>query len=64
MQGVFIVLDAMHASSVKPDIETFEFIANAAVRQVSFVTGAVGMDTLPEPLPEACFAGMSIPEKA
>mmetsp|Transcript_45627 Transcript_45627/g.111061 ORF Transcript_45627/g.111061 Transcript_45627/m.111061 type:complete len:555 (+) Transcript_45627:36-1700(+) len=59
MRGVFVVLDAMHAAEIQPDAETFEFIANAAVRQVEFVTGAVSMETLPEPMPEACFAGRS-----
>lgn len=47
------------APGAQPDAETVEFIANAAVRTVDFVTGAVSMDTLPEALPEACFAGRS-----
>lgn len=57
---VFVVLDAMRATGVERDNETFEFLANAVVRQVEFVTGAVSMATLPEALPaEVAFVGRS-----
>lgn len=60
LEGVFTVLDLMRATAVEPDNETFEFLANAAVRQVEFVTGAVSMSTLPEPLgTEVAFVGRS-----
>lgn len=59
LEGVFLVMDAMNAAGVQPNAETVEFIANAAVRSVKFVTGAVSMETLPEAFPEACFAGRS-----
>jgi GTP-binding protein len=58
--SVFAIVDAMRASNVELNDETFEFLANAAVRQVDFVTGAVSMDTLPEPLiAEVAFVGRS-----
>eukprot|EP00282_Hemiselmis_andersenii_P005702 CAMPEP_0114164698 /NCGR_PEP_ID=MMETSP0043_2-20121206/30811_1 /TAXON_ID=464988 /ORGANISM="Hemiselmis andersenii, Strain CCMP644" /LENGTH=449 /DNA_ID=CAMNT_0001261385 /DNA_START=1 /DNA_END=1347 /DNA_ORIENTATION=+ len=59
LQGVFLVLDAMKEAGVEADAETLEFLSNAAVRQIEFVKGAVSVDTLPDPLPEACFAGRS-----
>lgn len=60
LTGVFTILDLMRASNVEPNNETFEFLANAAVRQVDFVTGAVSMDTLPDPLAtEVAFVGRS-----
>lgn len=60
LTGVFTILDLMRASEVEPNNETFEFLANAAVRQVDFVTGAVSMDTLPDPLgTEVAFVGRS-----
>lgn len=60
MEGVFATMDAMRAAGVAADAETFEFLANAAVRSVRFVTGAVSMDTLPEPLAaEVAFCGRS-----
>ncbi|CAN0364716.1 unnamed protein product [Ascophyllum nodosum] len=61
LEAVFKVLDAMAAGGVDGDDETYEWLANAAVRGVEFVTGAVSMETLPkEPvLPEAAFIGRS-----
>ncbi|PXF44519.1 putative GTP-binding protein EngB [Gracilariopsis chorda] len=60
LESVFEVLDMVRLAQVKPDNETFEFLANAAVRQVRFVKGAVSMDTLPEPLgAEVAFVGRS-----
>lgn len=57
---VFRVLDMMQTAKVEPNNETFEFLANAAVRQVRFVTGAVSMSTLPAPLSaEVAFVGRS-----
>lgn len=60
MPGVFAILDLMKASKVEANNETYEFLANAAVRQVDFVTGAVSMDTLPPPIAtEVAFVGRS-----
>lgn len=60
MTGVFYILDLMRASQVEPNNETFEFLANSAVRQVEFVTGAVSMETLPTPTSaEVAFVGRS-----
>lgn len=60
LAGVFSILDLMRASMVEANNETFEFLANSAVRQVDFVTGAVSMDTLPDPLAtEVAFVGRS-----
>ena len=60
LDSVFMVMDAMRAANVEPTHETFEFLANAAVRTVSFVKGAVSMDTLPPELPaEVAFCGRS-----
>lgn len=60
LDAVFNMLDAMSAAGVERNDETFEFLANAAVRQVHFVKGAVSMDTLPEPLgAEVAFVGRS-----
>lgn len=60
MDGVFGVLDIMRAADVEANNETFEFLANAAVRQVEFVKGAVSMETLPDPLKaEVAFVGRS-----
>lgn len=57
---VFNILDAMKFAGVEKDGTTFEFLANATVRQVDFVTGAVSMDTLPQPLgAEVAFVGRS-----
>ncbi|CAN0264014.1 unnamed protein product, partial [Ectocarpus sp. 13 AM-2016] len=61
LEAVFKVLDVMAAAGVDGDDETYEWLANAAVREVDFVKGAVSMATLPkEPvLPEAAFIGRS-----
>lgn len=60
LTGVFKVLDLLRASKTEPNNETFEFIANSAVRQVEFITGAVSMETLPEPMgAEVAFVGRS-----
>lgn len=60
LSAVFNVLDIMRICQVPKDNVTFEYIANAAVRQVRFVTGAVSMQTLPEPLgAEVAFVGRS-----
>ncbi|CBJ27669.1 YihA4, YihA/EngB-like GTPase [Ectocarpus siliculosus] len=61
LEAVFKVLDVMAAAGVDGDDETYEWLANAAVRGVDFVKGAVSMATLPkEPvLPEAAFIGRS-----
>ncbi|KAI0559570.1 50S ribosome-binding GTPase [Gracilaria domingensis] len=60
LNNVFDILDMMRMTRVQPDNETFEFLANAAVRQVRFVMGAVSMETLPEPLgAEIAFVGRS-----
>uniref|UniRef100_A0A6V1PQB5 EngB-type G domain-containing protein n=1 Tax=Heterosigma akashiwo TaxID=2829 RepID=A0A6V1PQB5_HETAK len=43
-----------------PDDETFEFLANAAAKNIEFVTGSVSMETLPKTrLPEAAIIGKS-----
>lgn len=60
LDGVFATVDSMRAAHVELNNETFEFLANAAVRQVEFVTGAVSMETLPPPLgAEVAFFGRS-----
>lgn len=60
INSVFDILDIMSVCKVEKNNVTFEFIANSAVRQVQFVTGAVSMDTLPEPLGvEVAFVGRS-----
>ncbi|CAN8072685.1 unnamed protein product [Agarophyton chilense] len=60
LDNVFDILDMMRMTHVQPDNETFEFLANAAVRQVRFITGAVSMETLPDPLgAEVAFIGRS-----
>lgn len=60
LQGVLDVLDLMRHFGVEPDAEVLELVANVAVHDVSFVKGAVSMETLPEAdIPEACFAGRS-----
>lgn len=60
LDGVFGVLNAMRSAEVSPSHETFEFIANATVRTVDFVMGAVSMNTLPMPLDaEVAFCGRS-----
>ncbi|KAG5177130.1 P-loop containing nucleoside triphosphate hydrolase protein, partial [Tribonema minus] len=60
LRAVFAVLDAMTAARVAPNDDTYEAVANAAVRSVEFVTGAVSMETLPRKwLPEAAFIGRS-----
>lgn len=57
---VMSILEMMKLCEVEKNNETFEFLANAAVRQVHFVTGAVSMATLPEPLnAEVAFVGRS-----
>lgn len=57
---VFEVLALIRKTGGAPNNETFEFLANATVKQVDFVTGAVSMSTLPEPLAaEVAFAGRS-----
>jgi len=53
-------MDAMRSAKVEATHETFEFLANSAVRSVEFVKGAVSIDTLPDPLKaEVAFAGRS-----
>ena len=60
LENVFMVMDAMREANVEPNHETFEFLANAAVRSVSFVKGAVSMETLPTELAaEVAFCGRS-----
>ncbi|CAN0076461.1 unnamed protein product [Ectocarpus fasciculatus] len=61
LEAVFKVLDVMAAAGVDGDDETYEWLANAAVRGVDFIKGAVSMATLPEEpvLPEAAFIGRS-----
>jgi ribosome biogenesis GTP-binding protein YsxC/EngB len=60
LDGVFSIVDCMRLTGVEQNNETFEFLANAVVRRVEFVTGAVSMDTLPEPLlAEVAFVGRS-----
>lgn len=57
---VFLVVDGMKMAGVELNDETFEFLANAVVKQVEFVTSAVSMGTLPEPMcPEVAFVGRS-----
>eukprot|EP00186_Timspurckia_oligopyrenoides_P003153 CAMPEP_0182444018 /NCGR_PEP_ID=MMETSP1172-20130603/2599_1 /TAXON_ID=708627 /ORGANISM="Timspurckia oligopyrenoides, Strain CCMP3278" /LENGTH=426 /DNA_ID=CAMNT_0024639467 /DNA_START=347 /DNA_END=1627 /DNA_ORIENTATION=+ len=57
---VFDVLDVMNLANIQKDNETWEFLANAAVRRVEFVKGVVSMDTMPDQeLPEAMFIGRS-----
>lgn len=60
LDAVFDVVDSMTATGVALDNESFEFLANSAVRQVEFVTGAVSMQTLPPPVgAEIAFVGRS-----
>lgn len=60
LDSVFDIVDAMRATGVALDNESFEFLANSAVRQVEFVTGAVSMQTLPAPVgAEIAFVGRS-----
>lgn len=60
LEGVFGALDAMRAAQVPATHETYEFLANAAVRSVEFVTGAVSMETLPAAMgAEVAFCGRS-----
>eukprot|EP00903_Cladosiphon_okamuranus_P009791 g9308.t1 len=61
LEAVFKVLDIMASAGADGDDETYEWLANAAVRSVEFVTGAVSMATLPKKpvLPEAAFIGRS-----
>ncbi|KAK1858511.1 hypothetical protein I4F81_001112 [Pyropia yezoensis] len=61
MDGVFAVLDALRSTGTPRTPETYEFLAQAAVREVQFVTGAVSMATLPPDgaVPEAAFVGRS-----
>ncbi|KAA8499116.1 putative GTP-binding protein EngB [Porphyridium purpureum] len=60
LELIFLLLDAMHACGISTNNESYEFLANAAVRKVEFLTGAVSMETLPErTLPEAMFVGRS-----
>jgi ribosome biogenesis GTP-binding protein YsxC/EngB len=60
LDSVFDVIDSMSEAGVERNSETFEFLANSVVRQVEFVTGAVSMATLPEPLgAEIAFVGRS-----
>lgn len=60
LDAVFSILDLIHKNNVPPNTETFEFLANATVRQIEFVTGAVSVDTLPEPMGvEVAFVGRS-----
>ncbi|CAN0445284.1 unnamed protein product [Discosporangium mesarthrocarpum] len=51
----------MAAGGAEGDEETYEWLSNAAVRSVDFVTGAVSMETLPKSpfLAEAAFIGRS-----
>lgn len=60
VDGLFDILDLMRANGVTRDSLTFEYLANAVVRQVRFVTGAVSMSTLPQgDLAEVAFVGRS-----
>lgn len=60
LDSVFVILELMRRSGVDRDNVTFEFLANAAVKQVEFITGAVSLDTLPDPIaPEVAFVGRS-----
>lgn len=60
LEKVFDIVDLMRTCKVQKNNVTFEYIANAAVRQVRFITGAVSMETLPEPLAaEVAFVGRS-----
>ncbi|KAG5175073.1 P-loop containing nucleoside triphosphate hydrolase protein [Tribonema minus] len=60
LSDVFALLDSMRAAKVKPDAETWEFVANAAVKEVAFECSAVSMKTLPPPgPPEILFVGRS-----
>jgi pentatricopeptide repeat protein len=62
LQQALQLVDAMIAMGVKPDAETYEFIANAAVRSVEKVASAKSMKALPpsrRELPEIVFVGRS-----
>lgn len=60
LYAVFAILDVMSAAKITADDATYEAVANAAVRNVTFITGAVSMATLPKrQLPEAAFLGRS-----
>ncbi len=64
MKDVFEVLTTMKQVGVASDKETLEFIANAIVKEVSFVCRSTSMKGLPKPalmtpLPEVVFVGRS-----
>ena len=60
LQGLLQVLDLMGHFGVEADAEVLEMVANVCVHDVTFVKGAVSMETLPSGgLPEACLAGRS-----
>ncbi len=64
MKEVFEVLTAMKQAGVTSDKETLEFVANAIVKDVSFVCQSTSMKGLPRPglvtpLPEIVFVGRS-----
>jgi len=59
LRGALGAAGKMREAKVESDHETMEAVANAAVRSVEFLMGAVSMATLPAELPEACFAGRS-----
>ncbi len=64
MKDVFEVLTTMKQVGVSSDKETLEFIANAIVKEVSFVCRSTTMKGLPRPslttpLPEVIFIGRS-----
>ncbi len=64
MKEVFNVLTAMKQAGVTSSKETLEFVANAIVKEVSFVCQSATMKGLPRfslqtPLPEVVFIGRS-----
>ncbi|KAJ8601233.1 hypothetical protein CTAYLR_003233 [Chrysophaeum taylorii] len=60
LASLFAVLDVMEAAGARGDDRTFEIVAQAAVRSLDFVAGAVSLQTLPaHDLKEAVFIGRS-----
>ena len=57
---VLRLLDVLTDTGATADDVTFELVGNAAVRDVSFVTSAVSLETTPKAsIPEVCFIGRS-----
>jgi GTP-binding protein len=59
-RGLFLTMDAVQLCGLSLSAAVLDCLAQCAVREVSFVTGAVSMDTMPDGrFPEAAFFGRS-----